>query len=135
MSTNDAALWDEVAEVLKWHNRSGHNCVDTINRLLAKHPAARKLAKHLRVQRESSSVCAESRSIETLWHLIHPKLVTRAAPHATNVPVVVLRFSGVEYLLDGRRRINYWNRTNEPGPHRVLVVCIPAKGASASRSA
>jgi hypothetical protein len=132
---NDSELWDEVCEVLKWHYRPGHGCVDTINRLLAKHPAAKKLAKQLRVQRESSSVCVELRSIEILWHLIHPKLVTRAAPHATNAPVVVLRFSGVEYLLDGRRRINFWNRTNEPGPHRVLVVCVPATVASVSRSA
>ncbi len=119
----DSELWNEVCDVLKWHYRPGHSCVDTINRLRAKHPVARKLGKAFRVQRESLIVCAEWRSIEQLWPLIHPKLVTRAPPHATDAPVVVLRSDDVEYLLDGRRRINYWSRNNQAGPHRVLVVC------------
>lgn len=120
---NESELWDEVCGALKWHYRPGHGCVDTINRLRAKHPVAKKLGKEFRVQRESLVVCAESRSIEQLWALIHPKLVTRTPPHATDAPVVVLRSDDVEYLIDGRRRINYWSRNNLAGPHRVLVVC------------
>jgi hypothetical protein len=120
---NDSELWDEVCAVLKWHYRPGHGCVDTINRLRAKHPVAKKLGKHFRVQRGSLVVCAESRSIEQLWPLIHPKLVTRAPPHATDAPIVVLRADDVEYLLDGRRRINFWSRNKLAGPHRVLVIC------------
>jgi len=120
---DDSKLWDEVCGVLKWHYRAGHGCVDTINRLRAKHPVARKLGKAFRVRRESLVVRAESRSIEQLWPLIHPKLVTRAPPHATDAPVVVLKSDDVEYLLDGRRRINYWSRNNQTGPHRVLIVC------------
>jgi hypothetical protein len=119
----DPDLWDEVCRVLKWHYRPGHSCVDTINRLRAKHPVARKLGKAFRVQRESLAIRADSRSIEQLRLLIHPKLVTRAPPHATDAPVVVLNSNGVEYLLDGRRRINYWSRNDQAGPHRVLVVC------------
>ncbi len=121
---DDSELWDEVCETLKWHNRPGHGCVETINRLLAKHPTARKLVKTLRVRRESLTVCAEARNADNLWRLIHPKLVTRAPPHATDAPIVVLRTVDVEYLLDGRRRINYWNRNNLAGPHRVLVVRV-----------
>jgi hypothetical protein len=119
----DPDLWDEVCDVLKWHYRPGHSCVDTINRLRAKHPVARRLGTAFRVQRESLVIRVDSRSIEQLWLLIHPKLVTRAPPHATDAPVVVLRSDGVEYLIDGRRRINFWSRNNLAGPHRVLVVC------------
>lgn len=120
---DDSELWDEVCGILKWHYRPGHGCVDTINRLRAKHPVARRLCKSFRVQRGSLVVRAELRSIEQLWPLIHPKLVTRAPPYATDAPVVVLRSDGVEYLLDGRRRINFWSRNKQAGPHRVLVVC------------
>jgi hypothetical protein len=119
---DDSELWDEVCGVLKWHYRPAHSCVDTINRLRAKHPLARKVGKAFHVQRESLVVRAESRSIKQLWPLIHPKLVTRVLPHATDAPVVVLRSDDVEYLLDGRRRINYWSRHNQAGPHRVLVL-------------
>lgn len=119
----DSELRNEVCGILKWHYRPGHGCVDTINRQRAKHPVARRLGKAFRVQRESLVVRAESRSIEQLRPPIHPKLVTRAPPHATDAPVVVLRSDDVEYLLDGMRRINYWSRHNHAGPHRVLVVC------------
>jgi hypothetical protein len=77
------------------------------------------VGKAFHVQRESLVVRAESRSIKQLWPLIHPKAVTRVLPHATDAPVV-LRSDDVEYLLDGRRRINYWSRHNQAGPHRVL---------------
>ncbi|MGH8251538.1 MAG: hypothetical protein ACREVI_12715 [Steroidobacteraceae bacterium] len=122
MGNDQFELWHEMCEVMKWHNRPRHCCVDTINRLLAKHPVTKGQRKTIRVTRESLVISAETRSIEQLWQLIHRKHLTRKPPGTTEVAVVVLRFGGNEYLLDGRRRINHWMRRNVAGPHRVLVL-------------
>ena len=50
------------------------------------------------------------------------KQVTPEEPYSTEGAVLVLRWSGVEYLMDGRRRLNHWKRKNAEGPHRTLVL-------------
>jgi hypothetical protein len=130
MGSDEFELWHEMCEVMKWHNRPRHCCVDTINRLMAKHPVAKRLRKTIQVSRESLVVSAEMRSLEQLWQLIHREHLTRKPPGATGFAIVVLRWDGTEFLLDGRRRINHWKRRNLAGPYRVLV--LQARGAAAA---
>ena len=124
LPTDESDLWWEVCSVIEWHNRPADGCIDTINRLIAKHPVAKKLPRPVRVQRECLTVRADARSIDQLWRLIHPSLRTKSPPHAKDCPIIVLSVGDAEYLLDGRRRINFWKRNSVAGPHRVLVVSV-----------
>lgn len=125
MGNDQFELWHEMCEVVKWHNRPRDCCVDTINRLLAKHPVVKEGRISIRVSRESLVISTEMWNIEELWRLIHRKHLTRKPPGETEFAIVVLRRDGREYLLDGRRRINQWKRRNAAGPHRVLVLHAP----------
>lgn len=116
------ALWDDMCEVVKWHNEQRHCCVDTINRLLRKHPVARDRGHTPQVERRDLDVAAESWRLEELWSLVHPEQRTSDEPSEYRLPVVVLRWERVDYLIDGRRRINYWHRSGIAGPHSVLLL-------------
>jgi hypothetical protein len=93
-----------------------------MNRLLQKHPRAKQRGEIPQVSRSFLNVSAESWSLEKLWNLIHPEQFTDVEPNVTNLPVIVLRWNGTDYLMDGRRRINRWKRNESIGPHRVLLV-------------
>jgi hypothetical protein len=119
---SDRHLWDEMCEAMKWHNHEHHCCIDTVNRLLQKHPRAKERGEIPHVARGSLNVAEESWELDRLWGLIHETQITDVVPNSTGPAIVVLRWKGVEYLMDGRRRINGWKRNGNLGPHRVLVL-------------
>jgi hypothetical protein len=77
-----------------------------------------------RISRQSAYVFAETWDLSRLWQLIlnNPSLATDNDPFSAVGPIVVVRLDNAEYLVDGRRRINYWQRKQVVGPHRVLLV-------------
>ena len=115
-------LWDEMCEIIKWHNKPQHCCMDTINRLWRKDPFVHSPKAIPILNRETLSVEVEQWPLERLMSFICQERITDLAPAETKVAVVVLRWSGLHYLIDGRRRINFWNREHNHGPHRVLVI-------------
>jgi len=65
----------------------------------------------------------EYRSVlSRLWALVHSGQVTTQEPASLNGAVLLLRWAGVEYFIDGRRSINAWQRHGVTGPHRALVL-------------
>jgi len=116
-------LWAEFFTLMKWrHIVPGHDLVDTINRLLVKHPVVLDSGRQLRIPHENLAIGVETWELPRLWALIHPKQITDDEPTSTTGAVAVLRWADSEYLIDGRRRINHWHRNAHAGPHRVLVV-------------
>jgi hypothetical protein len=49
------------------------------------------------------------------WH-------ERDEPERIDPPLVVFRGWDTECLIDGQTRVNFWGKTGNIGPHRVLVV-------------
>jgi hypothetical protein len=118
-------LWREIHEIMRYrHIAHGHDEVDSLNRLLSRSPWARDGRPPFRITRQNSSVVAETWDLDRLWQLVdaNPSLKTDTPPAASIGAVVVARWGGTEYLLDGRRRINQWKRNSIRGPHRVLLV-------------
>jgi hypothetical protein len=116
-------LWQELHAILKRrHIHPGHDVVDSINRLLAKHPNVGGAGRNLIIPKGEVVLVEEQWPIEDLWALIHPSLVTSDEPASLNGAIGVLRWKGEHHLFDGRRRINHWHRNKVKGPHRVLVV-------------
>lgn len=114
--------WEEVCRALKWQDFQGHSCIDTLNRIWAKDPTGGNPRPLPVISREASEVTNESWDLDRLWSLIHALGKTDVPPRSTSPAVIVLRWEGVDFLIDGRRRVNHWKRNAEGGPHRVLVI-------------
>jgi hypothetical protein len=124
MSLNERAgpLWDDLRHVIRRHIESGHDEIDTINRLLRKRRVRLEPALTLQIPKDGLRIGEENWSIDHLWTLLHP---TQIVPHEPKKPtgaIALLRWADRDILIDGRRRINHWKRHNLLGPHRVLVV-------------
>lgn len=128
MAGIDSELWDELCEIIAFHDKPGDGSMETLNRLLHKHPEASPALLSTRITRESHRLTAESWDPGRLWKLVLPSQVTHDPPRSAQEAVIVARIDGAEYLLDGRRRINYWKREGLPWPRRVLVIEPVAPG-------
>lgn len=116
------ALWDAVCAVLCWHNRGNDGCIQTLNRLWRKHPQTQKASSLPVLQLENLSFDLESWSVERLVGLLPPTYVTNKTPRSLAPPVIILRYDQIDYLIDGRTRINYWKRTADTGQHRIIII-------------
>ena len=117
------ALWAEYRDILGHrHIHPGHDVVDTVNRLLLKSPWFPQPSEALQITKADLSIVEDSWELPRLWKLIHPKQVTDDEPTSTQGAILALRWQRAEHLIDGRRRINHWQRVGTPGPHRVLVL-------------
>ena len=112
----------EFAEVLSGHIHPGHDEIDTINRLLLKSPWLRDSGTILQIPRTNLRISEELWDLPRLWRLIHSHQVTPDRPFSLSGAVLILRWNEIEYLMDGRRRINHWQRDDAQGPHRALVL-------------
>ena len=117
---SDIDLWAEYECVIRRHILPGHDVIDTVNRLLLKSPWLKDARTMLRIPRIGLRIFAGSSPLSTLWKLIHPAQIT-SDEHTTGA-VLLLQWDGTDYLMDGRRRINHWQRNNVEGPHRVLTL-------------
>jgi hypothetical protein len=119
---DDADLWEEYQSVLSGHIHPGHDAVDTINRLLRKSPWLTAAGTMFQIPRTGLEISQKSWELSQLWPLIHSDQITAQEPASLNGAVLLLRWADVNYLIDGRRRVNSWRRHGIPGPHRTLVV-------------
>ena len=122
VAKNQSELWDELCGIVAYHDKPGHDCITTLNRLLHKHPSVKSQHLSIRISRESHRLTVESWKPDRLWQLILPSQKTRDPPRSVQEAIIVARFDGADYLIDGRRRINYWNREGLPWERRVLVI-------------
>ena len=122
VTEKESDLWDELCEIISYHDKPDDDCIATLNRLLHKHPRAKPPLRAIRITRETHRLSAESWDPERLWQLILPSRVTRDPPRSTQEAIIVVRFEGSDYLIDGRRRINLWKREGLPWERRVLVI-------------
>ncbi len=127
-------LWVLACEVIKWHNK-GESCIDTLNRLWWKHPAVtnekgEKIIAHdiPKLSESMIQVTSEQWSLAQLMSLKLDRHHARDEPIATTPPIIVLRWFGKDFLIDGCTRINYWHKNGNVGPHAVLVILENTRG-------
>ena len=107
---------------MRGHVAPSHDEVDTFNRLLVKRREKFEPTLILQIPDEGLRIAAENWNLGKLWGLLHPSQIVDDDPGLPEGALVVLRWEGRDFLMDGRRRINYWKRKGIEGPHRVLVV-------------
>ncbi|MCZ6763027.1 MAG: hypothetical protein O7C03_08485 [Gammaproteobacteria bacterium] len=100
---------------------------DVFNRLLAKNirPRDWKNTDHMDIRVDQISSERQSRSTAELSQFDRPHAGDK--PKKTDCPIIVAVYDGVERLLDGNTRINYWVKIGAAGGHTVHVHHIGAK--------
>jgi hypothetical protein len=131
MSNDDQpALWAEVGEILKSGNHDrGDGPLGSINRLLRKHPLpGSRGIQAPQIQPDGVEIAVEHWDVRSLWDdvLVKPSQVTDDLPRGDASAFILLRWAGLLYLIDGRRRINELHRQQDPGTYRVLVIQHPS---------
>jgi len=122
MSTPKGKLWAEACDVLRWHNKNADSCIQTLNRLWRKSPWVADPGALPVLAERQLQLTEERWSLERLEDLLHERQRTLNTPHSVTPPIIVVRWDGTDYLIDGRTRINYWARSETKGPHRTLVI-------------
>jgi hypothetical protein len=117
-------LWIQVCEQLKFHNKAGDVCIDTLNRLWRKNPRTKNAAGEPMFELPVLTVEMLTVSIEH-WSLA--ELVALEPPHDRNefksfAPPIVLSWFNTNFLMDGNTRVNAWKQMRNPGPHAVLRI-------------
>lgn len=72
-------------------------------------------------------ITEETWDLPKLASLLHSSQLTTDEPTKPIGAVIVIRRGALEFLVDGRRRINHWRRNAVTGLIRVLVVSEKAK--------
>jgi hypothetical protein len=129
MSPEEQSAWDEVTGQLDFHNKPGHDWLDTLNRLWRKNRFVTSLDGMVKLPepppvltREMLSVSRELWPLERLGPLVHPDAHGRARPKRDDRPILLLEWQGRHYLIDGTNRVNRRLREKLAGPHEVLVI-------------
>ena len=121
MSSDTADLWAKLCSELRFHRKRAA-CEDKVNGIWGKSPFLVGNSDLPRLDRTNLELTCESWTLAQLTSLLHARQVTADPPYSPTGSVAVIRWKGVDYLLDGRRRINYWKRENSPGPFNVIVA-------------
>lgn len=124
-SDSRPASLEDVWAVLGYHSK-GKSCIETINRLWHKNQRMWGVANAPSFALPVLGVRRESWSAEELWRTLHADQVTNALPKQLDRDIVAIRWSGREYVIDGRRRISHWQRTEAQASLNVLMI-IPAE--------
>ena len=129
MSADDEALWDEVRSQLGYHDRPGHDWLDTLNRLWRKNRFVMSMDGVLKLAepppvltREMLTTSRERWPLERLAPLVHVDSHDRARPKSDVRPILLLEWQGRHFLIDGINRINRRVREKQAGPHEVIVI-------------
>jgi hypothetical protein len=129
MLPEEQCAWDEMTGQLDFHNKPGHDWLDTLNRLWRKNRFVTSMDGMLKLAepppvltREMLSVTRERWPLERLVPLVHPDAHGRARPKRDDRPILLLEWQGRHYLIDGTNRVNRRLREKLAGPHEVLVI-------------
>jgi len=122
----------EAAELVREHSKSKDTSEQTVNRLFRKHlDGRRKLGRAPDISNnppvlsaKNTIVLAEKRSKQEFVDLT----LSPVGPHwDCGAPILIVRYLGVDCLLDGSHRCREWKATNDQSVHTacVLVVSSP----------
>lgn len=75
------------------------------------------------LSKDNTTVTIESWKTESLLRLVRKKEDQR--PRYTNFPVVVVRYRGQDYLVDGVKRVSMWHTTGkDTDEHSAYIVTV-----------
>jgi hypothetical protein len=121
-------LRKELDRILGPHGfADGHDAIDTVNRLLRKNARVKETVGIFQLRRNQVEISEETWDVPKLVSLLHSSQLTTDEPTKLVGAVVVVHRGALEFLVDGRRRINHWRRNAVTDLHPVLVVSERAK--------
>lgn len=126
---NPDPILDQSLKCLRWHLHQkwgDRHPLDVLNRLLAKNirPIGWTNNTHLDIQSHQISSKQEQWTVEQL-----SPLTRHGDPTDGNFdsPIIVAEYEGVQRLLDGNHRINYWIQERDTRLHTVNIHTIEGR--------
>lgn len=123
MTSSNEELWERLWDCMRyhwWHSPS-EAPEFTLNRLFRK-----RLGEGVPLIDKRSATLSEERwSMDKLAGL-NADISSDPGPVKGNPdsPIVVVRYRGTDYRLDGRRRIWHWCASGDTSDHSVLLVAV-----------
>lgn len=128
----EVSHFTDACELLSHHRpRSPRGAA--LNRLFQKHvcchaPDLLDLAP-LPILDESCTLTALETWTKQRLSDVAPAGIRDRAPSLAEPPLVIVRYLGVDYLIDGGSRISTWRRSGLIGSHQVYVIEYVPKGS------
>jgi hypothetical protein len=119
---DSTALLKAVDRTMNCHDKQKIGMVATLNRIWRKHPGIDDPAQLPVITLDNVRCVYEKWSLSEMAALLHARHVTDKNPRVLGFPIVVIRWRGTNYLVDGRRRINHFIRTNDASSHDILLL-------------
>lgn len=127
--------FDEVCSLLQaGHAQPGknHTPEQTLNRLFRKHMSGQGITGDLPwLSSGNVGVTLETWPKPALRRLA-PRERSRR-PRCTEPPVVIIRFRGRDWLIDGGSRAHGWHEAGDTGEHPAYVLTVPDMAGSPTR--
>ena len=115
---------------LGFHDRPGHDWIDTLNRLWRKNRFVMSMDGMLKLPQAPPVLTREMLTVTPRAMAARAARAARArrtpttarGRSATTCPILLLEWQGRHFLIDGINRINRRMRERLAGPHEVIVI-------------
>ena len=120
-------LYEEVCELLhRGHRKNLDTPERTLSRLFRKHMEWRgvPIPPGMVLSIANTTVALETWSKAAIRGLPRRERKPGRNPKRSDVPVVILRFRGRDWLIDGGTRAHVWEEAGDVGDHPAYVVTV-----------
>jgi len=119
---DSAKLFEAVDRTMNCHDKQKVGTIATLNRIWRTHPGIDDSMQLPDITLDNVRCSYEKWNLSQMAALLHAGHVTDKNPRMLGFPIVVIRWRGTDYLLDGRRRINHFIRTSDTSVHDILLL-------------
>lgn len=109
-------LWRQIRESFEWHRIRGF---DSDAQAAMDRVAMKCLGYSFN---DTNCTVREETLDETSLQKLKLRLGQTSEPRRSGGPIVLLRYGGEMYVIDGNRRVNKWIKQKSKGPFRAIVV-------------
>jgi hypothetical protein len=119
----------EATELVRRHCKGSDTPEQTVNRLFRKHLAGRRKLERTPdisedppvLSAENTKVFAETKSKQEFVGLT----LSPNGPHwDCDAPILIVRYRGIDCIMDGSHRCRHWKATNDQSEHTACVLVV-----------
>jgi hypothetical protein len=129
MTAQIPKVFAEAAELVREHCKPGHTPEQTVNRLFRKHLGGRRKVGRTPdisddppvLSAANTKVLAETKPKQSFVDLT---LSPNGEHWDCGAPILVVRYRGVDCIMDGSHRCRHWKATNDTTEHTSCVLVV-----------
>lgn len=121
------STFEGACALLENHRKGGDTVEQTLNRLFGENLRRRQGWRGLvpELKAANTLILAETKSKQEFARL---QLNPRAHAHDSEGPILIVRYAGMDCLIDGHHRCLAWRESRDTGEHTACVVVVCDNG-------